>query len=223
MTFHDRLLSETADARTGFLAMPIIGNALRGEVTRDLYLGFLTQAYHHVSHTCPLLALAAERTEDARYRAALAAYIEEERGHDVWILDDIRDIGGDADAALKAKPGPACSAMVGYAYYIIQAVSPYGLLGMVHVLEGMSVHLAGEIADAMQRNFRLESGKGVRYLRSHGALDVDHTEFFRALVNGIGDGAAEDIIVDSAKIFYRLYGDIFRELSAPRHEATYAY
>ena len=221
MTFYDRLLSQTADARSGFLAMPIIGGALRGEVTRDLYLDFLTQAYHHVSHTCPLLALAASRTRDLAYRNALLTYLDEERGHELWILEDVGHVGGDPDATVKKTPSAACRAMVAYAYYTIRAVSPYGLLGMVHVLEGMSVQLAEKIAAVIQRNFGLESDKGVRYLRSHGAIDAHHVEFFRALVNSI-DEAAENIIVDSANMFYRLYGDIFRELTALHHEATHA-
>jgi len=223
MTFHDRLLSETAKARAGFLAMPIVGGALRGEVPQDLYLDFLAQAYHHVSHTCPLLALAASRTVDLRYRDALFTYLDEEWGHELWILDDIRWVGGDPRAVVKEKPNIACRAMVAFAYYTIECVSPYGLLGMVHVLEGMSVQLAEKIAAAIQRSFGLESDKGVRYLRSHGAIDVHHTEFFRSLVNGIADPAAEDIIVDSANVFYRLYGDIFRELMAPDRETVHAH
>ena len=223
MTFHDRLMSQTADSRRRFLAMPIVSDALRGEVTRDLYLDFLTQAYHHVSHTCPLLALAAAQTKDIRYRDALFTYLDEEWGHELWILDDIRCIGGDPNAAVKAKPNVACRAMVAYAYYTIQAVTPYGLLGMVHVLEGMSVQLAGNIGAAIQQNFKLQSERGVRYLRSHGALDVHHVEFFRSLVNSIGDADAEDAIVDSANVFYRLYGDIFGELTASHREAAHAH
>ena len=69
---------------------------------------FLTEAYHHVKHTFPLLSLAAAHTRDERYQAALAIYMNEERGHDKWILDDIRAMGGDAEAVERGKP--ACRA-----------------------------------------------------------------------------------------------------------------
>ncbi|MFZ0694016.1 MAG: iron-containing redox enzyme family protein, partial [Alphaproteobacteria bacterium] len=68
MTFYDRLLAETADARSDFISLPLIGRALNGDVPRDLYLDYLAQAYHHVRHTCPLLAFAASRTQDSRYQ-----------------------------------------------------------------------------------------------------------------------------------------------------------
>jgi len=58
MTFYDRLVAATSDARAEFVSLPIIGQALHGDVPRALYLDFLAQAYHHVRHTCPLLALA---------------------------------------------------------------------------------------------------------------------------------------------------------------------
>ena len=81
----------------------MIAQACDRGVTRAAYVDYLSQAYHHVRHTCPLLALAASRCDDgqAGYREALFDYIAEERGHEAWILQDIADLGGDA-AAVKA-------------------------------------------------------------------------------------------------------------------------
>lgn len=220
MDFYDRLMAETEEARAEFVSLPIIGRALKGEIPRRLYLDFLIQAYHHVCHTCPLLALAAVKTENERYRDALFTYIQEEQGHEQWILEDIRAIGGNAREAAPARPGVACGLMVAYAYYAVEWISPYALLGMVHVLEGMSVRLAEKGAAAFQRSFGLNDGKGVRYLRSHGALDVGHTGFFRSFVNGLDDPAARDVIIHNAVMFYRLYGDMFRELAIRRHEGA---
>ena len=66
MSFHERLTRETAAARESFLAIPLVANAPRTGGTRELYRAFLTEAYHHVKHTFPLLALAASRTTDER-------------------------------------------------------------------------------------------------------------------------------------------------------------
>ncbi|SMF60155.1 Pyrroloquinoline quinone (PQQ) biosynthesis protein C [Tistlia consotensis] len=215
MSLHDRLLADSAEARDGFLAIPIIGRAVTGEVPRALYLAFLSQAYHHVRHTCPLLSLAAARTEDEGYRAALYEYLEEERGHDEWILDDISAIGGAPAATLLAPARPPCRAMVGYAYHAIDRISPYALLGMVHVLEGMSTLLASQAAEALQRAFGGEDadgGPGFVYLTTHGALDVGHTAFFRKVVDSLDPIAAAEPIIDGARMFYWLYGNIFRDL-----------
>ncbi|MGO4872274.1 MAG: TenA family transcriptional regulator [Roseiarcus sp.] len=215
MSFYNRILSQTAREREQFLAIPIVQHAVSSGATRALYREFLTQAYHHVKHTFPLLALAASRTPDERYQDALFEYMREERGHEKWILDDIRAMGGDADATRNGEAAPACRIMVGYSYYAIEHVSPYALLGSVHVLEGMSVLLADRLADALQKNMlAVKSDAGFSYLRSHGSLDKSHVDFFHTLVDGIHDEATQRIVIDSARIFYRLYGDIFRDLSA---------
>lgn len=220
MSFHRQLLDATAEARASFLQIPVLAHACDHGVSRAAYLDYLSQAYHHVRHTCPLLALAAARCgrDDAVYREALFDYIAEERGHEVWILDDIAALGGDAEAVRAAAPRLPCRLMVAYAYYAIEHVSPYALLGMVHVLEGMSVALANQAAHAIAARVGMGSdGGGFRYLASHGGLDVEHVAFFENLVNGIADPAAQGAIVDTAGVIYRLFGDLFREVAA-RHE-----
>jgi hypothetical protein len=139
MNTFDRLYLLTTEDRDRFLSIPLVKHALATGGSRELYLDFLGQAYHHVKHTFALLSLAAAETRDERYQDALFEYMKEERGHDKWILDDIRAMGGDADAVARSQPGIPCQAMVGYAYYCIQWISPYAILGMVHVLEGLSV------------------------------------------------------------------------------------
>src|ERR1700726_3743853 len=221
MSFHERLLTETSKDRDAFLAIPIVQHAIRNGAPRSLYIDFLTEAYHHVKHTFPLLALAASLASDERYQDALVEYMEEERGHEKWILDDIQAVGGSPDAVRSGTPGIPCQIMVGYAYYAIEHLSPYAFLGSVHVLEGMSVLLADKLADALKKSLSLESDTGFTYLRTHGSLDADHVAFFRALVDGFDDPATHRIIIDNAKIFYRLYGAIFVDFGA-RAELSYA-
>lgn len=210
-TFYDRLVAETTPAREGFLSIPVIQRAVGGDVPRELYTDFLAQAYHHVRHTCPLLHFAAARTDDPHYRDDLLIYLKEEQGHDDWILDDIAAMNG-ANRVPLAPPSPPCRAMVGYAYYAIEWISPYAFLGMVHVLEGMSALLASRAAEALRAAFGNGDERGFRYLASHGALDVDHVAFFQDLVNRREMRANGEVIVDCANTIYWLYGNIFRDL-----------
>jgi pyrroloquinoline quinone (PQQ) biosynthesis protein C len=216
MSFYDRLITRTAAEREGFQAIPLIHQALGGGVTQVTYLDFLAQAYHHVRHTFPLLASAAARTTDMSYQKALLSYMNEERGHDEWILDDIHALGGDAEGVRNGKAGGACQLMVAYSYYAVEHISPYALLGSVHVLEGMSAALATHAANAIQKSLGVRQDGGFSYLRSHGQLDVQHVELFKSLVNEIADPRAFDIVLNSVRMFYKLYGDIFRELGV-RH------
>jgi len=221
MSFYDRLVAETSKDRDAFLSIPIVQHAIRNGAPRSLYIDFLTEAYHHVKHTFPLLALAASRTTDERYQDALVDYMEEERGHEKWILDDIRAVGGNPNAVRTGMPGLPSQIMVGYAYYAIERISPYAFLGSVHVLEGMSVLLADQVADAMKASLGLETDSGFSYLRTHGSLDAEHVAFFQKLADGFEDHETRRIIIDNAIIFYRLYGAIFHDLGT-RAELSHA-
>jgi len=69
--------------------------------------------------------------------------------------------------------------MVGHAYYVVDRVSPYGLLGMIHVLEGMAVALAGKAVSALRESIGAASEGGFKYLTTHGDLDVRHSRILR--------------------------------------------
>jgi pyrroloquinoline quinone (PQQ) biosynthesis protein C len=216
MNFHDQLVEQTETARQGLLATPIIQGCLRGEVSLPSYIAFLREAYHHVRHTVPLLRAmkAALPPQHAWLEDALEEYIAEEAGHDEWILDDIRACGADAQAVRLGQPGPDTEVMVAYAYDTIARGNPLGFFGMVHVLEGTSVSLALMAANAIQKPLGLPDA-AFSYLRSHGTLDVEHTAHFAQLMEQIEDLQDQSAIVNAARIFYRLYGDVFRSLPLP--------
>ena len=98
-----------------------------------------------------------------------------------------------------------------YAYDGVQRGNPVSLLGMVLVLEGTSTRLATGAADAIARSLALPA-TAFRYLRSHGALDVGHMSFYRDLVNRLDDEDDRGAVVHAARMFYRLYADLFRAL-----------
>ena len=221
MSFHEQLLQQSADARQGLLSTPIIQGCLRGEVSLPSYLAFLREAYHHVRHTVPLLKAtkAALPAHHDWLRAPLDEYIDEESGHDEWILNDIAACGADADAVRHGRPGHATEVMVAYAYDTIARRNPLGFFGMVHVLEGTSVSLALMAADAIQRPLSLPDA-AFSYLRSHGTLDQQHTAHFALLMDQIDDPRDQADIVHAARAFFRLYGDVFRSLPLPQAEAV---
>jgi pyrroloquinoline quinone (PQQ) biosynthesis protein C len=212
--FYDELLSETATDRQILVTTPIIQAALGGKVTLGQYVAFLTQAYHHVRHTVPLLMLCAARLPDRLdwLRKASVGYIEDEIGHDEWILDDIAACGGDRDAVRRSEPAMATDVMVGYAYDTVQRRNPLGFFGMAHVLEGTSAALATHAADALKETLGLPD-RAFTYLTSHGALDIGHTENFATLMNRLDDATDRADVIRAAKTFFRLYGDIFRSIA----------
>src|SRR5688572_12317731 len=184
MPFFEELKQRTTTEREALYAIPVIRDCLTGRVTREQYLAFLGQAYHHVKHTVPLLMACGARLPDthAWLRGAIAHYIEEETGHEEWILNDIVAAGGDADAARASAPGRAAELLVAYAYDYVSRRNPVGFFGMVHVLEGTSQALATRAAERMHATLGLPP-EAFTYLASHGALDQDHVSFFAGLMD----------------------------------------
>lgn len=213
MSFFKRLQKETTAEREVFFTAPIIQQCLTGEVTLPDYVEFLTQAYHHVKHTTPLLMAVGSRLPEEKewLRNAVAEYIEEELGHQEWILNDIAVCAYDKEKVRHSLPSLATELMVSYAYDLVQRVNPLGFFGMVHVLEGSSVSTADMAADSIQKCLNLPDN-AFTYLRSHGAIDLEHVKFFEQLMDRIELASEQDCIIHSTKVFYQLYGNIFRTL-----------
>jgi len=213
MHLYEQLQAATTADRDYLLAAPAIQQALRGEITRDLYVEFLTQAYHHVRHTVPLLmAVGSRLTEQHDWlRDAVLHYLDEERGHEQWILNDIAHAGGDRTAAAASQPAIATEAMVAYAYDTVMRRNPLGFFGMVYVLEGTSVALALHAADRIQAALQLPN-TAFSYLRSHGELDKEHVGDLENILGRFTDAADRTAVIGCARGIFWLYGNMFRGL-----------
>jgi pyrroloquinoline quinone (PQQ) biosynthesis protein C len=213
MKFFEVLNQQTRTQQQHLLAAPIIGRALAGHISLGEYVEFLAQAYHHVKHTVPLLMATGARLPESYewLREAIARYIEEETGHQEWILNDIAVCGFDAETVRNGQPLLATELMVSYAWDTVNRINPVGFFGMVHVLEGTSIRLAENAADTIRHSLGLPK-KAFSYLYSHGALDLEHVQFFEELMNRINDARDQAQIIHSAQVFYTLYGNIFRSL-----------
>jgi pyrroloquinoline quinone (PQQ) biosynthesis protein C len=212
MTYFETLTEATAAERAQLLAAPVIADCLQGRVTLASYQAFLGQAYHHVRHTTPLLMTLGGRLPErlAWLRRPVAEYIAEEIGHEEWILDDIAAAGGDAAAVRAGKPELPAEVMVAYAYDLLNRGNPAAFFGMVFVLEGTSVAIALQAADRIQQALALPDS-AFSYLRSHGTLDQQHTRHLAELLDAMTPADQADVL-QSARVFYQLYGDVFRAL-----------
>ena len=211
--FFEQLQAETQSSRESFLGIEQLVRGARGEISLETYVAFLVQAYHHVKHTVPLLMACGSRLpmEKEWLRAAIAEYIDEETGHQEWILNDIKACGIDPEPHRYGTPNPETELMVSYAYDTISRGNPVGFLGMVLVLEGTSIQLATNASKTIQSSLHLPD-TAFSYLSSHGSLDIDHMKFYESLVNRLDDEADKAAIIHMANMMYRLYGDVFRSL-----------
>lgn len=217
--FYAQLREMTGGDREFLLEAPLITDAMAGHVSTRRYVAFLTQAWHHVRHTVPLLMNVGGRLPERHgaLRGAVLHYLEEEAGHDDWILNDIEAAGGDRRAAAQSVPNVETEAMVAYAYDMVLRRNPVGFFGMVFVLEGTSAALAVRAADRLAGTLGLPA-HAFTYLRSHGTLDLEHVQHLAGILEQLE--AAEDraAVLTCARAMYWLYGQMFRGVD--RHLAA---
>lgn len=212
-SFFERLQEATQSAREDMLRVEQLQRGARGEISLSTYIAYLTEAYHHVKHTTPLLMACGSRLPSDKewLRNAIAEYIEEELGHQEWILNDIKASGGDSESVRNGQPRPATELMVAYAYDSIARGNPVSFFGMVLVLEGTSISLATGAADAIRQSLALPK-QAFSYLNSHGSLDIEHMGFYEKLMNQVEDEEDQQAIIHMANMMYKLYGDVFRSI-----------
>lgn len=223
MSFYEKLQKETAVARQELYAVPQLAAGLKGEISRDTYIAYLTEAFHHVRHTVRfLMAMGVNLPESKKYlHDAISEYIEEEKGHEEWILNDIAAAGGDKEAARMATPNLETQVLVAYNYDYIARKNPVGFLGMVFMLESTSTQIANQGADAIMQGLGLPKS-AFTYLYSHGALDIEHLSFYEKLVNRIDDPADQAAIIEVANNTFRLFANVLRAIpmqQGQRHAA----
>ncbi len=206
MTFINQLKQATQQQQQDLYAARVFAAVENGEITKQSYIHFLTQAYHHVKHTVPLLMLCGARMpmEYEWLRKAVVEYIEEEYGHEQWILNDIEALGGDRQAIIDSRPDRNIQLMVSYLYDAIEREHPAALLGMVFMLEGTSVQVAVSMAKKIREQLSLPAN-AFSYLMSHGELDIEHFGFFETLANRIDNPQHQQLIIESAQTCFRLY------------------
>ncbi|MCB9989809.1 MAG: iron-containing redox enzyme family protein [Rhodospirillales bacterium] len=213
MSFYERLVKETESQRQELYSVSQLQDGLRGEIDADSYRAYLTQAYHHVKHTVPyLMAMGARLPENKKWlQKAVIEYLEEEVGHEEWILNDIEAAGGNKEEARNATPHLATQVMVSYNYDYIARKNPVGFFGMVFMLESTSTQIATNGADAVKNGTGL-SDDAFSYLYSHGSLDVKHMKFFESLMDKIDDPADQEAIIEVAQNTFLLFADVFRSI-----------
>lgn len=213
MTFYDRLNKETEFARKELYSVQQLVDGLKGNISRETYIAYLTEAFHHVRHTVRfMMAMGVNLPESKKWlHDAIAEYIEEEKGHEEWILNDIAAAGGDKEGARNATPNLETQVLVAYNYDYIARKNPVGFLGMVFMLESTSIQIANNGADAVKAKLGLPQ-TAFTYLYSHGALDIEHLKFYENLVNQVTDPVDQAAIVEVAQNTFRLFANVLRAL-----------
>ena len=213
-SFFITLIEMTDASRRDLETIPKVHAMIHHGLTLSEYKAFLHDLYHIVWHFCPIMASAAARCDDRfrNVRYDLYERIQEEKGHEAWVLEDIEAVGGDVSGAKSNPPSAPVQAMIAFNYYGAERVHPCSVLGMLYMLEVVSSVYGGRTADSIARSIgRNVDAGGFKFLSSHATMDVDHMQRMNQLVKTISDPEAQEAIVNSTRVNFHQFGSMFGE------------
>jgi hypothetical protein len=215
--FQDRLASAAARCATSLAGLPGVADVLMGRISMTTYLALLTETYHHVRHTVPLLRLVRARTAGAeeRLRRAVHQQFVEAWGFDSLLLRDIGECGGDAHAMRVGRPAPATRKAIEFAYDYVEQRNPLGVFGMIYALEATRARLAAPAARAISKALNL-GPEGLRYLSARAEAGEENLMVLERLMEQVDDPADQAAITEVTHTTFALLADIFQAL--PPHQ-----
>jgi len=146
---------------------------------------------HHSMRTAGALMEAARLRSialapDCPVAATLAGYwarhIEEEAGHDRWLLEDLQRIGVDVERELARPPAPEIAALMGTLHFWVLHTHPVAALAYFYVVErspptvqllDWMVNVAGVPRAALRTFYR------------HATIDIAHARELEELMDGL--------------------------------------
>ena len=200
LPFFIDLVARTDDARRAFEASSKMLDIVAHGVSVDRYRKLLLELYHVVWHFNPVCAAAASRIDD-RHQAVryfLYQHMQEEKGHEEWVMNDLEAIGVSRQQALAYQPSRLMLGFNGYNYWAADRKHPLSVLGMLYVLEVVASVYGGSLAAAIRESLLLESDRGVSFISSHAELDAQHMVELRVVLNSVQDDEAKGAIIESA-------------------------
>jgi hypothetical protein len=211
--FHVRLASATARSVTSLASLPRVAETLSGRIGMATYRAFLTETYHHVRHTVPVLRLARVRMQggDERLRRAVHQQFVEAWGFDCLLLRDIAECGGDAHATRLGRPAQATRRLVDFAYDWAETRNPLGVFGMLFALEATRAHFAAPAARAITAALGV-GPEGLRYLSARAEAGEENLMALERVVEQVADPSDQAAIAEVANATFGLLADLFQAL-----------
>ena len=211
MSLSSDLIAMTDDHLQTIEAHPVMQAMLAGQVSRQAYADFLVRLYPVVSNFCPMMAAALGVCADRlpELRRFLYEHVQEERGHEHMVLNDLRALGvTDAAGIPRRRPVPPAQALLAFNYHGIVSEHPGCVLGMVYVLEILSSLYGGKVAQALSRSMGLSLTSGFSFLESHASLDEDHMAELRKLLQHNDCTDAHACILNSVDVNFHLFAGL---------------
>lgn len=150
----------------------------------------------------------------------LLRHIEEERGHDLWLREDIAETGNDPDALCDQMPLPAIATLVGSQYYWIHHFNPVVILGHIGAMEGNAPPVGFAEMLSERTGYPMTA---FRTIERHARLDQAHGRELFAMLDGLSLTAEEETWI-GVSAFHTIDAciDVLAGLTPPQADADAA-
>jgi hypothetical protein len=171
----------------------------------ELWPRYLMSAHTVVRTTVPLMETAAARARQLADTDPVAAgaaeyferHIEEERGHDEWVLGDLEVVGVDREDVLRRVPSATAARLVGAQYYWVLHYHPVALFGYFAVKEGFPPK--PELIEELIARTRYPR-EAFHAFAAHGELDPQHLEELDEALDSLPLTPEQEIVVGLSAI-----------------------
>ncbi|KNZ33695.1 MAG: hypothetical protein AD742_04460 [Methylibium sp. NZG] len=214
LPFFADLVSRTDEARRAFESNSKVLDIVANGLPLERYRKLLLELYHVVWHFNPVCAAAASRVGDAQkqVRYFLYDHMNEEKGHEEWVVNDLEAMGVTAEEALAYKPTAHMLALNGYNYWSADRLHPCSVLGMLYALEVIASVYGGPMTAAITDSLLLQGDRGISFISSHATLDAEHMADLRLILNTLQDEAAKEAIVESTVFNFHQFGRVLEAI-----------
>ena len=200
--FFTQLILNTDEARRSFESNPVVLDAAANGMSLERYRQLLCELYHIVWHFNPICAAATSRISDenAEVRYFLYRHMQEEAGHEQWVLNDLEAVGFGRDKVAAHAASAQVLGLIGFNYWSADRRHPCSVLGMLYVLEVLAAVYGGPFSAAIKEGLLLQGDTGVSFLKSHASLDEIHMVDLRNILNSVRGDDAKRAIAESVRV-----------------------
>ena len=147
---------------------------LEKKVTKELYALYLLETFQYTKHNALNQALCGSRIEinDFNYQRFCFHHAEEEVGHQMMALNDLKNIGYKLDHQRLPKPLPETTTLIAYLYWISSQGNPLQRLGYSFWAESC-YEFIGSILNKVRKDLNLET-RHMTFFVSHAEIDSKH-------------------------------------------------
>ena len=157
---------------------------------RAVFPQYLIHLYHSMRTAGAVMECARARSAALADRCPVAArlapywanHIQEESGHDEWLLADLARLGVNVDRAVALVPAPEVAELMGTLHFWIQHAHPVGALAYFYVVERSPPTEA--LLDRIVQSARIPR-EALQTFYRHASIDVAHARELEALIDSL--------------------------------------